>query len=221
MPSADSDSSQQIDSTARPRSLRVLGIVSIVAGVLGWWASFRLFLDYTATLKDDSFVPSCDISAVVSCTQNYGSSYGSLFGFSNTVIGLSLFTIPIVLGVLILARVKLPGWVYAGYSIGLLGAIVLISYLQFASFTDLKTLCLYCLLIWSVTIPLFWSSLSQSLSRRVPTDEPAPPTSFIGAIRTAIVGSWWLFALVHFIAVIAFGELTIGAFSGLISAILG
>lgn len=220
MARADSDSSEQTVEP-RPRGPQILGIVSLIAGVLGWWASFRLFLDYTASLKDSSFVPSCDLSAVVSCMQNYGSSYGSLFGFSNTVIGLSLFLIPIVLGVLILARVKLPGWVYAGYSIGLLGAIVLISYLQFASFTELKTLCLYCLLIWSVTIPLFWASLSQSLSRRVLTDEPAPPTSFIGGIRTAVVGSWWLFALVHLIAVIAFGELTIGAFSGLISAILG
>lgn len=218
MPSADSDNSQQIDGTARPRSLQVLGIVSIVAGVLGWWASFRLFLDYTATLKDDSFLPSCDISAVVSCTQNYSSSYGSLFGFSNTVIGLSLFTIPIVLGVLILARVELPGWVYAGYSIGLLGAIVLISYLQFESFTDLKTLCLYCLLIWSVTIPLFWCSLTMDLGL---SEEDYSHRDTSRGLFGIVSANWWLFALVHLIAVVAFGELSIGAFSGLISAILG
>ncbi len=218
MPSADSDSSQQIDSTAQPRSLQLLGVVSLIAGALGWWASFRLFLDYTASLKDSSFVPSCDLSAVVSCVQNYGSSYGSLFGFSNTVIGLSLFVIPIVLGVLILARVKLPGWVYAGYSIGLLGAIVLISYLQFASFTDLKTLCLYCLLIWSVVIPLFWCSLTMAL--RVSGEDYSHRDTSRGLFGI-VSSSWWLFALVHLIAVIAFGELTIGAFSGLISAILG
>lgn len=217
---ADSDSIEQI-AEPQSRSLLVLGVISILGGLLGWWASLRLFLDYIASLKDSSFVPSCDLSAVVSCMQNYGSSYGSLFGFSNTVIGLTLFVIPIVLGVLILGKVKLPSWVYGGYSFGLFGGIVLISYLQFASFTDLKTLCLYCLLIWTVTIPLFWSSLGQSLSRRVLTDEPAPPTSFIGGIRTAIVGNWWLFALLHFAAVIAFGELSIGAFSGLISALLG
>lgn len=216
---ADSDSIAQ-PAEPKLRGLQPLSIISLIAGVLGWWASLRLFLDYTASLKDSSFVPSCDLSAVVSCMQNYGSSYGSLFGFSNTVIGLTLFVIPIVLGVLILAKVKLPGWIYVGYSVGLFGGIVLISYLQFASFTDLKTLCLYCLLIWTVTIPLFWASLGQSLSRQVLTDDPAPPTSFVGGIRTAIVGSWWLFALIHFIAVIAFGELTIGAFSGLISAIL-
>lgn len=218
MPSADSDSSQQIDGIARPRSLQVLGIVSIVAGVLGWWASFSLFLNYTATLKDDSFVPSCDISSVVSCTQNYSSSYGSLFGFSNTVIGLSLFVIPIVLGVLILARVELPGWVYAGYSIGLLGAIVLISYLQFESFTDLKTLCLYCLLIWSVTIPLFWCSLTMALGL---SEEDYSHRDTSRGLFGIVSANWWLFALVHLIAVVAFGELSIGAFSGLISAILG
>lgn len=213
---ADSDSIEQI---APPRGIGMLGlgIVSLVAGVLGWWASFRLFSDYMASLKDSGFVPSCDLSAVVSCAKNYESGYGSLFGFSNTVIGLSLFVIPVAIGVLLLARVQLPRWVYAGYSLGLLGGIALISYLQFASFTDLKTLCVYCLLIWSMTIPLFWGSLSLSL-------KPAPEAIGSGPlrmIRGVIVENWWLIALVHLSAVLVFGELTIGAVSGLFGLIFG
>lgn len=217
MARADSDSSEQTVEP-RPRGPQILGIVSLIAGVLGWWASFRLFLDYTASLKDSSFVPSCDLSAVVSCMQNYGSNYGSIFGFSNTVIGLSLFLIPIVLGVLILARVQLPRWVYGGYSLGLFGGIILISYLQFASFTELKTLCLYCLLIWSVVIPLFWCSLGRTLK---PSDEDYGHRDTSRGLFGIVSSNWWLFALVHFAAVVVFGELSIGAFSGLISAILG
>lgn len=215
---ADSDN---IDQAVEPRSrnLLALGIISILSGLLGWWASLRLFLDYTASLKDSSFVPSCDLSAVVSCMQNYGSSYGSIFGFSNTVIGLALFTIPIVIGVLILGRIKLPGWIYAGYSVGIFGGIALISYLQFASFTDLKTLCLYCLLIWTVTIPLFWVSLAVSLEHRFSTDDRTHRATGQGLFGI-IASNWWLIALLHFSAVIVFGELSIGAFSGLISAIL-
>lgn len=196
----------------------VLGVISLLAGVLGWWASLRLFLDYTESLKDTNFVPSCNLSAVVSCAQNYGSSYGSIFGFSNTVIGLSLFLIPMLMGVLYLANVRLPRWIQVGYSIGTFGAIVLISYLQWASFTQIGTLCLYCLLIWSVTIPLFWAVLGRTLAKADPEDR-APRASFLGGLSRAVSGNWWLFALVHLAAVLAFGELSIGALSGLIGAL--
>lgn len=205
-------------SYALPRNQLVLGIISLLSGILGWWASLRLFLDYVASLKDSGFVPSCDLSAVVSCAQNYGSSYGSIFGFSNTVIGLTLFAIPIVIGVLILGRVSLPRWVYGGYSLGLLGAVVLVSYLQWASFLELRTLCLYCLLIWTVTIPLFWSSLSVSLE---PSEEIKAHRVYERGLLGIISGNWWLFALVHLAIVLAIGELSIGAVSSLLQVAFG
>ena len=189
---------------SKPRRRTVLGVISLVAGVLGWLASLRLFLDYTSSLKDSSYIPSCDLSAVVGCAKNYGSAYGSLLGFSNTVLGFTLFAIPVFIGILLLARVQLPNWVLKGYSFGLLGGIALITFLQCASFLDLKTLCIYCLLIWTVTIPLFWSSLSVSL------DTPKSPKLY-----RVIVENWWLFALVHYAAVLAFGQLTIGAVTSL------
>lgn len=215
-----SDAAAELNPLAPPRGPLVLGIISLLAGALGWWASLRLFLDYIASLKDSNFVASCNLSDTVSCAQNIESSYGSILGFSNTVLGLTLFVVPIVMGVLILARVSLPRWVYAGYSIGTGAAVVLISYLQWASFTQIGTLCVYCLLIWSVTIPLFWSSLSRTLSRPVSGDT-APRASLIGGLRTAVVESWWIFAVVHLIAVLAFGELSIGAMSELIQVIFG
>lgn len=199
---------------SKPRRRLVLGIISLVAGVLGWLASLRLFLDYTAGLKDSSYIPSCDLSAVVGCAKNYESAYGSLLGFSNTVLGFTLFTIPVLMGILILARVQLPRWVYSGYSFGLVGAVALITFLQCASFLDLKTLCIYCLLIWTVTIPLFWSSLSVSLDLRLSPEDRAHRITSRG-LYGIIVENWWLFALVHYAAVLAFGQLTIGAVTSL------
>jgi len=204
----------------RPRSLTVLGALSLIGGALGWWASLHLLMDYIDSLKDSSFVPSCNLSAVVNCAQNFSSGYGSIFGFSNTAIGLTLFTIPIVLGVLILSGMRFPQRIFLGYSFGLLGGIVLISYLQHASFFDLKTLCLYCLLIWSVTIPLFWASLSASLRpAEVVLDEDGEEQS--RGILGIIAENWWLFALVHLAAVLAIGEFSIGAMSNLMGIIFG
>lgn len=227
---------------ARGSSQTTLGLISIVAGILGWWASLRLFLDYTASLKDSALVPSCDLSATVSCAQNYGSSYGSIFGFSNTVIGLALFVVPVVLGVLLLAKVSLPRWIHIGYSIGLLAGVVLISYLQYASFSELKTLCVYCLLIWTVTIVLFWAALRSSLltallpatsasssvdsmeaasasANRVPTNSSSP--GLLKRVASLIVENWWLLALAHLVAVLAWGELSISAGSELIAVLSG
>lgn len=206
----------------RPRSVTVLGVLSLVGGILGWWASLHLLIDYIASLKDSSFVPSCNLSAVVSCAQNFSSEYGSIFGFSNTAIGLTLFTIPIVLGILILSGIRFPRRIYLGYSFGLLGGIVLISYLQRASFFDLKTLCLYCLLIWSVTIPLFWSSLGISLrSSETLSEDELPQRSAGRKLLDIIVENWWLLALVHLAIVLAIGEFSIGALSSLIGILFG
>jgi len=204
----------------RPRSVTVLAVLSLVGGVLGWWASLHLLMDYIESLKDSSFVPSCNLSAVVSCAQNFSSAYGSIFGFSNTAIGLTLFTVPIVLGVLILSGIRFPRRIYLGYSFGLLGGIALISYLQHASFFELQTLCLYCLLIWSVTIPLFWASLSVSLRpSEIILDEDGEEQS--RGLLGVLTENWWLFALVHLAAVLTVGEFTIGAVSNLVGILFG
>lgn len=199
------------------KSRLALGIISIIGGVLGWWASLRLFQDYVASLKDTDFIPSCNLSDVVSCAQNFGSSYGSLLGFSNTVIGLTLFVIPIVMGVFLLSKVSLPHWVLAGYSLGLLGAVALVSYLQWASFTQLLTLCLYCLLIWSVTIPLFWKTVAFTAEEWLKSKK-AQIVKHSKSL-TLVVTNWWLIAVVHLIFVLAFGELSVRAVTGLFAAI--
>lgn len=196
-------------------------VFSIVGGALGWWASFRLFLDYIESLKDTDFVPSCNLSDVVSCAQNFGSNYGSTFGFSNTILGLSLFVIPIVLGTLLLAQYAsnnsftLPKWVLVGYSVGLLGAVAFITYLQWASFTQIYTLCLYCLLIWTVVIPLFWSSVSNAIDPSTVLGNSA-----LSRIKRIIANNWWFIAFIHYIAVLVFGEVSIGAVRELFSALL-
>lgn len=194
-----------------PRSYRGYGIVSVIAGILGWIASFILFTEYGESIKDKDHIVNCDLSATISCSQNFGSSFGSLFGFSNTVIGLSLFIVPIVIGVFLIAKVALPNWVRIGNIVGITAALGLTIYLQWASFTQLATLCIYCFLIWTAVISLFWGSFSILTSRNGATSR----------VLQFLSSNWWILAIVHLVTLLIVGELHISAVSELLAVMNG
>lgn len=184
-----------------------VGVVSILTGIVGLFSSLELFLQYVSRLKDSSHVAICDLSETVTCTANFESSYGSVLGFSNTVLGFVLFTVPVVMGVFLLANVKLPKWVFYGYTVGNFLAVLFITYLQWASFTQLGTLCLFCFSIWVSVIALFWCSLFVSVS----------------VYRDCEFSNvyWGVLASFHMIVVLFAGEFTINAVSEILRLIFG
>lgn len=134
-------------------------IFSIVLGAIGWFASFELLTEYLHRLQDPSYVPNCNVSILVSCSDNMSSSQGAVLGFTNTIIGLSAFVAPIAVGVALLAGARFRRWFWGLYQLGLLGGFVLIAWLAQQSVFVLGRLCPWCMVIWAVTIPLFWVSL--------------------------------------------------------------
>ena len=108
---------------------------SIVAGIVGWFASFELLTEYIKTLQEPTHAPNCNISKLVTCGPNMDSWQGSLFGFSNTIIGVTAFTAPILVGAAILAGAHFAQWFWRLYCLGLLGGIVFITWLQYRRHT--------------------------------------------------------------------------------------
>lgn len=193
-----------------PNSNRSFGFLSILGGLLGLYGSFRLFLDYVASLNAANFVPSCDLSDTISCAANLESTYGSLLGFSNTALGLVLFVVPVVIGVLVLSGVELPRWLGLANLGGNLGAVALVTYLQWASFTQLETLCIYCLIIWLAVLAIFWSSLAF-VARQWMSPHRA------GGLLGFISSYWGILWLAHLLVILGWGELSIGAVSELLA----
>jgi uncharacterized membrane protein len=138
--------------TKRPYLLAVL---LIVFGIIGVIAAFQLTLDKFAVLANPDAPLSCDVSVIVTCGKNLGSWQGALFGFPNPLIGLLCWPAPIVVGFAILAGADFKRWFWILFNVGMLGAFVFIWWLQFQSFFMIGTLCLWCALTWSVTIPSF------------------------------------------------------------------
>lgn len=134
-------------------------IFTIIAGAVGWLAAFELLTEYIHTLKDPNYVPNCTVSVLVSCGPNMDSWQGSLFGFSNTIIGVAAFVAPIIIGVALLAGIRFPRWFFNVYRLGLAAGFAFICWLAYQSVFSLGTLCPWCMVVWTAMIPLFWITL--------------------------------------------------------------
>lgn len=133
-----------------------LAVFLIVTGALGWWAAFALTLDKFALLLDPDAALNCNFSPLVQCGKNLDSWQGAAFGFPNPLIGLGGFVAPIAVGVALLAGARFARWFWITFNVGLAGAVAFVIWLIAQSIYVLGTLCPWCMLVWSVTIPLFW-----------------------------------------------------------------
>lgn len=137
---------------ARPRGL---AIFLILAGSIGWIAAFALTLDKFQLLQDPDAQLGCNLSILVQCGRNLESWQGSLLGFPNPILGLAGWIAPIAVGVAILAGARFARWFWIAFNVGLLGAIGFVIWLISQSIFVLGTLCPWCMVTWSVTIPSF------------------------------------------------------------------
>jgi len=155
--------------TAETESRRpwAFAIFLIVAGALGWWAAFALTIDKILVLENPEADLDCNFSLLVQCGVNLQSWQGEVFGFPNPLLGLGGFVAPIAVGVGLLAGARFARWFWVAFNIGLLGALAFVIWLISQSVFVLGTLCPWCMLVWTVTIPLFWSVTFRNLAEGV------------------------------------------------------
>lgn len=126
----------------------------LTAGVIGLFSSVTLLIDKIEMLKDPTFVPSCSINPVVACGSVINTPQASVFGPPNPLIGVASFSVVIVTGVLAVAKVSLPRWYWIGLMIGTGLATAFVQWLKYETLYEIGALCPYCMVVWSVTIPL-------------------------------------------------------------------
>lgn len=145
------------------KSGKALYIMLILSGIIGATATFILIMEKLAILKDAGHKTSCDLSPFISCGSVMASWQATLFGFPNQFIGVVAFTIVLLTAFLITLKVDLPKayWVslYTGTTLG----FTLVVWLWSQSLYSIGALCLYCIAVWSVMIPL-WILMTRHLS---------------------------------------------------------
>ena len=160
----------------------------LIAGVIGLLASSTLLVEKIAMLKDPTFVPSCSINPVLACGSVIGTPQASVFGPPNPLFGIIAFTLVIVTGVLSLARVGLPRWYWVGLTIGTGLGVVFVHWLAFQSMYRIGALCPYCMVVWSVTVPLL--TVVAAIAFR-PVIESNPVANAVYQWRWPLVVLWF------------------------------
>jgi uncharacterized membrane protein len=150
--------------TTTARRPHALAIFLVIGGAIGFIAAFALTLDKFQTLEDPSSSLNCNFSLLVQCGKNLESAQGAAFGFPNPVIGLAGFFTVLVVGMSILAGARFARWYWIVFNLGLAFAVGFVAWLIGQSIFALGTLCPWCMVVWSVTIPLFLSVTLYNLS---------------------------------------------------------
>lgn len=180
---------------------RIFALASIVLGAIGLFASFELATEYIKTLKSPDYIPNCAVSILVTCGPNMDSWQGSLFGFTNTIIGLIAFVAPIIIGFALLAGARFSSWFWWAYRAGLALGTAFIFWLAYQSIFVLGTLCPWCMVVWTVMIPLFFSTAFRPEAHGYVSASAGRRNLF------ETFNSWaWVFIFVSYVAIAAVAQ---------------
>jgi uncharacterized membrane protein len=203
MTSAISDPAVEGDPLGEWRASRIRRLdrttawILVVGGVLGLIAAFELTVEKVRVLADPTYVPACDLNPVLSCGSVIVTPQAEVFGFPNPVLGLTGFAVVITLGVLLAGGVVLPRWVWLGLNAGALLGFGFVQWLVWQSLYSIGSLCPWCMVVWTVTAPIFiWVTSANLLSERLPT----PPSwssavSALVGLRGLILAAWYVAVL--------------------------
>lgn len=194
---ADDDPIADLRAARGRRIDRTTAWLLVVGGALGLLAAFELTVEKVRVLSDSSYAPACDINPVLSCGSVIITPQAEVFGFPNPVLGLTGFAVVITLGVLLVGRVPMPRWVWLGLNVGALLGFAFVQWLVWQSLYSIGALCPWCMVVWTVTAPIFlWVTAANLQSGRLPT--PASWSSAVSAVvglRGLLLAAWYLTVL--------------------------
>lgn len=144
--------------------------VLVIGGIIGLLASSILTIEKLHLAANPDYVPSCSISPVVACSPVMGSWQASTFGFPNMIIGIAGFAMVWTVGMMLFStrfkNKKPEKWFWQCFQAGTTFGVLFITWLQYSSLYEIQKLCIYCMLVWAVTIPIFWTTTSYNIREK-------------------------------------------------------
>ncbi|HET6863990.1 MAG TPA: vitamin K epoxide reductase family protein [Candidatus Saccharimonadales bacterium] len=161
-----SQMSAKTKSTAVPISwtlIRVLPWLLFIGGLVGVIASLALSIERFDALANPHYRPVCNLNPIFSCSTVSSSHQAKAFGFYNPFVGLPGYGAVAAIGVAMLAGAKFKRWFWQLTQLGLTLAVAFITWLQFQTLYRIGALCLFCMIAWVATIPIFWYTTLYNL----------------------------------------------------------
>ncbi|WP_433697174.1 vitamin K epoxide reductase family protein [Nocardiopsis sp. CA-288880] len=165
-----------------------------VGGAVGLLASTALLVEKIRVLADPGHVPACSLDPVLSCGTVMATPQAEAFGIPNPIIGVACFAVVTTVGAALLAGARFRPWFWLGLQAGVLAGAVLVHWLIFQSLYRIGALCPYCMVVWAVTIPVFWYvTLHNVRSGHLPTPRwLAGPVGLLARNHTVVLTVWAL-----------------------------
>lgn len=131
-------------------------ILLCVFSFLAALSAFGLLQSELVHLGNKDKALGCDLNPLIGCGSSLSSWHSHLlFGISNSIVGLVIFTILFTIFVLCLFKVQLPSIIWnVCFAGSFLGFLWVLWFLWISVFT-FKKLCPFCLVIWFSTILIF------------------------------------------------------------------
>lgn len=126
-----------------------------IGGFIGLLMAFIITVEKIQLLKDPGYVPECSINPIISCGNIMKSDQASAFGFPNPLIGLMGFSVVVTIGMAMLAGAKFKRWFWLGLQFASTLAVLFCMWLFHEAVYEIGSLCPYCIVVWTVTIPIF------------------------------------------------------------------
>lgn len=142
---------------------RGFGVLAALTGTVAFIASGILVLERLALYKNPDYVTSCDFNPWVSCGTVMKSWQAALFGFPNPLLGIVGFAIVITTAMALLAGARFAKWYWLGFQLGITLALVFVIWLWSQALYDINALCLYCMVVWAMVIPLFVHTTARNV----------------------------------------------------------
>lgn len=134
---------------------RVLPYLLVIGGIIGFLMAFIITIEKIHLLQDPSYSPECSINPIISCGNIMKSEQASVFGFPNPLIGIMGFSVVTTIGMAMLAGAKFKRWFWLGLQAGTIFGVLFCMWLFHEAVYEIGSLCLYCIVVWAVTIPIF------------------------------------------------------------------
>lgn len=192
----ESDLDEELGSGPGPaESTRGWALLLVVGSAIGFLASMILTVDRFKLLTDPQTVLVCDVSPFVTCGPVMSSAAGALFGFPNPLLGIAGFALAGTTGMVMLGGAQLARWYRACFATGCLLAVIFLTWLQSQSLYVIGALCIWCMCVWAVTIPIFVSTAAMTLADGVFGDRLRRAGEVVAGWQVAIVAIWYVLIL--------------------------
>ena len=161
---AEIDAELAAERASRPRaSIRLAGLVLLLGGIIGWIASLELQVGKEFLLANPGASLGCDVNPFISCGNVMMTWQSSALGIPNMAIGLAGFAIMAAAGALMVSGTQLPTWFRWARLGGMTFAFGYIHFLAISAIFVIRALCPWCMVIWTVTAPMFFATLARTI----------------------------------------------------------